>query len=87
MTKAQKNVAANTAEVVEGTAVETVVAEQAQAEAPVDAPKKLYVQSVVGPLLDFETNKFIQEPAFHANTLYLKSQMAAGKIVLADQDA
>jgi hypothetical protein len=47
-------------------------------------PKKLYVQSAVGRMLDTMTNKEVNEPAFHENTLWLKSQMAAGKIVLAD---
>lgn len=53
-------------------------AEQAPAPAK---QKKLYVKSTVGPMLDFQTNKFINEAGYHENTLWLKSQMAAGKIV------
>lgn len=60
--------------------------EAALAPAPKEKVEKLYVQSTVGPMLDFETNKFIHEPAYHVNTLYLKSQMAAGKIVLANPE-
>lgn len=59
--------------------------EAALAPAPAK-PEKLYVQSVVGQLLDFETNKMISEPAYHLNTKYLQSQMAAGKIVLANPE-
>ncbi len=56
-------------------------------DAPAPKLKNLYVQSIVGPLLDFETNKFIHEPGYHPNTKYLQSQMAAGKIVEANPDA
>lgn len=56
----------------------------------VETPKKvekLYVQSVVGRMVDCYTNKDVHEPAYHAKTPWLDSQMAAGKVVLADPEA
>lgn len=49
--------------------------------------KRLYVQSVVGRMVDPETNLDITGIAnFHENTDWLKAQMAAKKIVEADPE-
>ena len=59
-------------------------------DTPAEAPKKvekIYVQSVVGRMVDCFTNKEVNEPAYHAKTSWLDAQMAAGKVVLADPEA
>lgn len=53
---------------------------------PQTQPTKIYVKSVVGRMLDTTNNKPVDAPTYAENTPWLQSQMAAGKIVMANPD-